>query len=89
MRQLAELQYTRNDLDFKRGTYRVRGDVIDIFPDGDELAIRVELFDEEIENICSFDPPTGAVAEKLPRITIFPKTHYVASRDDAGRCGPH
>jgi len=82
LRQLAELQYSRNDLDFKRGTYRVRGDVIDIFPaDSDELAIRVELFDEEIENICSFDPLTGAVAEKLPRITIFPKTHYVASRD--------
>jgi len=82
LRQLAELQYTRNDLDFKRGTYRVRGDVIDIFPaDSDELAIRVELFDEEIENICSFDPLTGGVAEKLPRVTIFPKTHYVASRD--------
>lgn len=82
LRQLAELQYIRNDLDFKRGTYRVRGDVIDIFPaDSDELAIRVELFDEEIENICSFDPLTGAVAEKVPRITIFPKTHYVASRD--------
>ena len=82
LRQLAELQYSRNDLDFKRGTYRVRGDVIDIFPaDSDELAIRVELFDEEIENLCSFDPLTGAVAEKLPRITIFPKTHYVASRD--------
>ena len=82
LRQLAELQYTRNDLDFKRGTYRVRGDVIDIFPaDSDENAIRVELFDEEIENICSFDPLTGAVEEKLPRVTIFPKTHYVASRD--------
>lgn len=82
LRQLAELQYTRNDLDFKRGTYRVRGDVIDIFPaDSDEFAIRIELFDEEIENICSFDPLTGAVEEKLPRVTIFPKTHYVASRD--------
>ncbi|MEL0153728.1 MAG: excinuclease ABC subunit UvrB, partial [Halieaceae bacterium] len=82
LRQLAELQYSRNDLDFKRGTYRVRGDVIDIFPaDSDELAIRIELFDEEIENICSFDPLTGAVEEKLPRVTIFPKTHYVASRD--------
>ncbi len=82
LRQLAELQYTRNDIDFKRGTYRVRGDVIDVFPaDSDALALRVELFDEEIENICSFDPLTGAVAEKLPRITIFPKTHYVASRD--------
>ena len=82
LRQLAELQYTRNDIDFKRGTYRVRGDVIDIFPaDSDELAVRVELFDEEIENISTFDPLTGAVAEKLPRVTIFPKTHYVASRD--------
>jgi len=82
LRQLAELQYTRNDIDFKRGTYRVRGDVIDIFPaDSDELAVRVELFDEEIENISTFDPLTGAVAQKLPRVTIFPKTHYVASRD--------
>lgn len=82
LRKLAELQYTRNDIDFKRGTYRVRGDVIDIFPaDSDELAVRVELFDEEIENICTFDPLTGAIAERLPRLTIFPKTHYVASRD--------
>ncbi len=82
LRQLAELQYTRNDIDFRRGTYRVRGDVIDIFPaDSEDLAVRVELFDEEIENIATFDPLTGAVAEKLPRITIFPKTHYVASRD--------
>lgn len=82
LRKLAELQYTRNDIDFHRGTYRVRGDVIDIFPaDSDELAVRVELFDEEIENISTFDPLTGAVAEKLPRVTIFPKTHYVASRD--------
>ncbi len=82
LRQLAELQYTRNDIDFRRGTYRVRGDVIDIFPaESDELAIRLELFDEEIENIASFDPLTGEVREKLPRVTIFPKTHYVSSRD--------
>ncbi len=82
LRKLAELQYTRNDIDFKRGTYRVRGDVIDIFPaDSEDLAVRLELFDEELENICTFDPLTGAIAEKLPRITIFPKTHYVASRD--------
>ncbi|EED34711.1 excinuclease ABC, B subunit [Luminiphilus syltensis NOR5-1B] len=82
LRQLAELQYTRNDIDFKRGTYRVRGDVIDVFPaDSDELAIRIELFDEEIENLTTFDPLTGVIVEKLPRITIFPKTHYVASRD--------
>jgi excinuclease ABC subunit B len=82
LRQLAELQYTRNDIDFKRGTYRVRGELIDIFPaESDELAIRVELFDEEIENIYTFDPLTGAIEERLPRVTIFPKTHYVASRD--------
>ena len=82
LRQLAELQYTRNDIDFKRGTYRVRGDVIDIFPaESGELAIRIELFDDEIENLCSFDPLTGAIEERLPRVTIFPKSHYVASRD--------
>ncbi|MEM1188587.1 MAG: excinuclease ABC subunit UvrB [Pseudomonadota bacterium] len=82
LRQLAELQYTRNDIDFSRGTYRVRGDVIDIFPaEAEAEAIRVELFDEEVENISLFDPLTGAVIAKVPRITIFPKTHYVTSRD--------
>jgi excinuclease ABC subunit B len=82
LRQLAELQYTRNDIDFRRGTYRVRGDVIDIFPaESEQLAIRVQLFDEEIEEIALFDPLTGAIEESLPRVTIFPKTHYVASRD--------
>ncbi len=82
LHQLAELQYTRNDVDFKRGTYRVRGDVIDIFPaDSEREAVRVELFDEEIDNIYTFDPLTGAVEAKLPRVTIFPKSHYVTSRD--------
>ena len=82
LRQLAELQYTRNDVDFKRGTYRVRGDVIDIFPaDSNELAVRIELFDEEVEAISTFDPLTGEFSEKLPRITIFPKNHYVSPRD--------
>ncbi len=82
LRQLAELQYTRNDIDFSRGTYRVRGDVIDIFPaEAEAEAVRVELFDEEVENISLFDPLTGAVIAKVPRITIFPKTHYVTSRD--------
>jgi len=79
---LAELQYTRNDVDFQRGTYRVRGDVIDIFPaDSERDAVRIELFDEEIESICVFDPLTGVVESKLPRVTIFPKSHYVTSRD--------
>jgi excinuclease ABC subunit B len=82
LRQLAELQYTRNDVDFSRGTYRVRGDVIDIFPaDSEREAIRIELFDEEIDNLYWFDPLTGAVESKVPRVTIFPKTHYVTSRD--------
>ena len=82
LRQLAELQYTRNDIDFKRGTYRVRGDVIDIFPaDSEREAVRIELFDAEIENITFFDPLTGAVERKVPRVTIFPKSHYVTSRD--------
>ncbi len=82
LRQLAELQYTRNDVDFARGTYRVRGDVIDIFPaDSEREAVRIELFDEEIDNIYMFDPLTGAVESKVPRITIFPKSHYVTSRD--------
>ncbi len=82
LRQLAELQYTRNDMDFKRGTYRVRGDVVDIFPaDAEKDGIRVELFDEEVEKISIFDPLTGAVERDIPRVTIFPKTHYVTTRD--------
>ena len=82
LRHLADLQYTRNDVDFSRATYRVRGDVIDIFPaDSEREAVRIELFDEEIENIYIFDPLTGAVESKVPRITIFPKSHYVTPRE--------
>ncbi|MEP5567474.1 MAG: excinuclease ABC subunit UvrB [Halioglobus sp.] len=82
LRHLADLQYTRNDVDFGRATYRVRGDVIDIFPaDSEREAVRIELFDQEIENIYIFDPLTGAVESKVPRITIFPKSHYVTPRD--------
>ncbi|MEO0438120.1 MAG: excinuclease ABC subunit UvrB [Pseudomonadota bacterium] len=82
LRQLAELQYTRNDVDFSRGTYRVRGDVIDVFPaEAEAEAVRIELFDEEVENISLFDPLTGAVIAKVPRVTVFPKSHYVTSRD--------
>jgi excinuclease ABC subunit B len=82
LRRLAELQYTRNDTDFHRGTYRVRGDVIDIFPaESSEEAIRIELFDEVVEHIAVFDPLTGAVLRPLPRITIYPKTHYVTPRE--------
>ncbi|TCS40001.1 excinuclease ABC subunit UvrB [Reinekea marinisedimentorum] len=81
LRRLAELQYARNDVEFGRGNYRVRGDVIDIFPAESELeAVRVELFDEEIENLSLFDPLTGEVLQKLHRYTIYPKTHYVTPR---------
>ena len=82
LRRLAELQYTRNDLELRRGTYSVRGEVIDIHPaDSEREAIRVELFDEEIENISIFDPLTGEVVKKVARITIYPKTHYATPRD--------
>jgi excinuclease ABC subunit B len=82
LRRLAELQYTRNPLDLARGTYRVRGDVIDIFPaESEQEAVRVELFDDEIESISLFDPLTGVVLRKTPRVTIYPKTHYVTPRE--------
>lgn len=81
LRRLAELQYTRNDMELKRGTYRVRGEIIDIYPaDSERDAIRVELFDDEIEALSYFDPLTGEVVNKVPRLTIYPKTHYVTSR---------
>ena len=82
LRQLADLQYTRNDVDFRRGTYRVRGDVIDVFPaDSERNAVRIELYDREVENISWFDPLTGVVDSKVPRVTIYPKSHYVTPRD--------
>ncbi|KID58138.1 excinuclease ABC subunit B [Pseudoalteromonas luteoviolacea] len=82
LRRLAELQYTRNDMDFSRGTYRVRGEVIDIFPaESETQAVRVEMFDDEIERISLFDPLTGVVDKHLVRATIYPKTHYVTPRE--------
>lgn len=82
LRRLAELQYKRNDLAFERGTFRVRGDVIDIFPaDAEKQAVRVELFDDEIDKISLFDPLTGAVDKSVVRTTVFPKTHYVTPRE--------
>jgi len=81
LRKLAELQYRRNDVELHRATYRVRGDVIDIYPaDSDKEAIRLQLFDEELESISEFDPLTGESLRKLPRVTIYPKTHYVTPR---------
>lgn len=80
--RLAELQYTRNDQAFQRSTFRVRGEVIDIFPaESDEVALRVELFDDEIENLSLFDPLTGHSLGRVPRYTIYPKTHYVTPRE--------
>ncbi|MFT5693439.1 MAG: excinuclease ABC subunit B [Oceanicoccus sp.] len=82
VRRLAELQYTRNDVDFARSTYRVRGDVIDVFPaDSEKEAVRIELFDEEIEQLSIFDPLTGEVLRRVPRISIYPKSHYVTPRE--------
>ncbi|MRD45832.1 excinuclease ABC subunit UvrB [Caenimonas koreensis DSM 17982] len=80
--QLIRMQYSRNEQDFKRGTFRVRGDTIDIFPaEHSELAIRVELFDDEIESLQLFDPLTGRVRQKVPRFTVYPSSHYVTPRE--------
>lgn len=82
LRRLAELQYSRNDIEFQRATYRVRGDVIDVFPaESDDIAVRIELFDEEIERLSIFDPLTGAVEKVVTRYTVYPKTHYVTPRE--------
>lgn len=82
LRQLANLQYRRNEVELQRGTYRVRGDVIDIYPaEADAEAVRVELFDDEIETLSLFDPLTGEVMRKVPRYTVFPKTHYATPRE--------
>lgn len=81
LRRLAELQYSRNDAVFQRATYRVRGDVIDIYPaDSDREAVRIELFDDVVENLSLFDPLTGEVLKRVPRISIYPKSHYVTPR---------
>lgn len=80
--RLIAMQYTRNDTDFQRGTFRVRGDTLDIFPaEHAEVAVRVELFDDEIESLQYFDPLTGRVRQKIPRFTVYPSSHYVTPRD--------
>ena len=82
LRRLADMQYTRNELDLTQGTYRVRGDVIDIFPaESEREAIRVELFDDTIESLSVFDPLTGAIERKVPRFTVYPGTHYVTPKE--------
>src|SRR5258708_30683890 len=81
LRKLVEIQYERNDHDFSRGTFRVRGDVIDIYPSYEETGVRLEMFGDEIEAIVSFDPLTGKTLRKHDKIAIFPKTHFVAPRE--------
>mgnify|MGYP001391321277 CR=1 FL=1 len=82
VKRLTELQYKRNDVALERGTYRVRGEIIDVFPaEADDEAVRIELFDDEIERLSYFDPLTGTVNRKVPRLTIYPKTHYVTPRE--------
>lgn len=82
LRRLTDMQYKRNELDLTQGTYRVRGDVIDIFPaESEREALRVELFDDEIDSLMLFDPLTGEIKRKIPRYTVFPGTHYVTPRD--------
>lgn len=82
LKRLSELQYTRNDLELQRGTFRARGEVIDIFPaDSDRYGIRVELFDDEIERLSEFDPLTGQIVKRIARTTVYPKTHYVTPRE--------
>jgi excinuclease ABC subunit B len=82
IRRLTEMQYTRNDVELSRATYRVRGEVIDVHPaESDDEAVRIELFDDEIENITVFDPHTGEARQKLPRYTIYAKSHYVTPRE--------
>ncbi len=82
LRRLADMQYTRNEIDLHQGTYRVRGDVIDIFPaESEREAVRVELFDDEVENLSLFDPLTGEVLRKVPRLTVYPSSHYVTPKE--------
>ncbi|MGB8633707.1 MAG: excinuclease ABC subunit UvrB [Rhodanobacteraceae bacterium] len=82
LRQLTELQYTRNEMELRRGSYRVRGEVVDVFPAESETeALRIELFDGEIENLSLFDPLTGEVRRRVPRYTVYPKTHYASTRE--------
>ncbi|ESK40121.1 UvrABC system protein B [Acinetobacter nectaris CIP 110549] len=86
IRRLVEMQYTRNDLEFLRATYRIRGEIIDIFPaESEQYAIRVELFDDEVDSIRWFDPITGKMIRKVPRVTIYPKSHYVTPKDNLQR----
>ena len=87
--RFSALQYTRNDLDFRRATFRVRGDTVDVYPaDSDKEALRIEFFGDEIEKLSWIDPLTGEVLSEVPRVTIFPKTHYVTPKETVTNCIP-
>lgn len=86
IRRLVEMQYSRNELEFTRGTYRLRGEILDIFPaESEQMAVRIEIFDDEIDSIRWFDPLTGKMVRKVPRITIYPKSHYVTPKENLER----
>lgn len=86
IRRLVEMQYTRNELEFLRGTYRIRGEILDVFPaESDQFAIRIELFDDEVDSVRWFDPLTGKMQRKVPRVTIYPKSHYVTPKDNLSK----
>nr|WP_298890693.1 excinuclease ABC subunit UvrB [uncultured Acinetobacter sp.] len=86
IRRLVAMQYSRNELEFTRGTYRIRGEILDVFPaESEQNAIRIELFDDEVESIKWFDPLTGKMVRKVPRVTIYPKSHYVTPRESLER----
>ena len=86
VRQLVGMQYKRSDMEFRRGTFRVRGDTIDIFPsEHSETAVRIELFDDEVDEVSLFDPLTGHVIQKVPRFVVYPASNYVTPKDDVMR----
>jgi len=85
LRKLVEIQYERNDADFNRGAFRVRGDIVEVYPSYEDIALRIELFGDEIDGLISFDPLTGKTIRRHDKVAIFPKTHFVAPRDRTRR----
>src|SRR6188508_1927372 len=81
LRKLVEIQYERNDHEFGRGTFRVRGDIVEVYPSYEETAVRIELFGDEVDELAWFDPLTGKVLRRIDKVSVFPKSHFVASRD--------
>ena len=82
LRKLVEIQYERNDVDFGRGTFRVRGDIVEIYPSYEEQGLRVEMFGDEVDELASFDPLTGKTLRRHDKIAVYPKSHFVAPREE-------